>query len=294
MAESECDIPRRPVELEFDASEVPRDWYDADLHITTFLDAFSILLPEGERFFVKSVRDTMGAVTDPALRERIAGFIGQEAVHARGHEVFNRFRGDEGTRAMQAIERDLKKLLIGARRTLPPTGRLAVTCALEHFTALFAESLLGPNAEFRDKMHPAVRALWLWHALEESEHKTVAYDVYEANDGGYAMRVSIMLLTTAIFFAALTYGRARILRARGGLFDVRGWLRVSRHLWLEPGFFRHIVPGYLSYFRPGFHPNDRDTSELVASWRERLFGEVGSMREHLARRAPSIADAVPA
>ena len=31
----------------------------------------------------------------------------------------------------------------------------------------------------------------------------------------------------------------------------------------KPGFLRQLVPEYLSYFRPGFHPWDKDNRETL-------------------------------
>ena len=72
-----------------------------------------------------------------------------------------------------------------------------------------------------------------------------------------------------------------MLKARGLLGDVRGLLRALDPLWLRPGIFRRLVPAYLAYYRPGFHPDDCDTTALIAEWRERLFGEHGTLRAQL-------------
>src|SRR5208282_1600816 len=152
------------------------------------------------------------------------------------------------------------------RRRLAPRGQLAVTCALEHYTAILAEQLLR-EVDHRDAGHESVRPLWIWHALEESEHKAVAFDVYEAMGGSYLHRVAIMLLTTAFFF--------------GETANVHGWLGAVDYFWGRPGLLRKLVPAYLDYFRPGFHPDDRDTTSLLKGWRERLFGEGGALKARL-------------
>jgi predicted metal-dependent hydrolase len=156
-------------------------------------------------------------------------------------------------------------------------SQLAATCALEHFTAMLAESLLQ-NREMREELDPSIRGLWLWHALEEAEHKAVAFDVYLAAGGGYVRRAAIMLLTTAVFFAAQALAHARLMADRKILWKPWTWVRGATRLWLWPGYFTRLVPAYLSYFRPSFHPNDRDTAAVLDDWREKLFGEQGSLR----------------
>jgi predicted metal-dependent hydrolase len=273
-------IVRRRIDFSFDPDAVPRDWYREDPHLTTFWNALSLFFPEGERFFVESVRRFRDRIDDPEQRAAIEAFMGQEAMHGRGHRSFNDLVRSRSPRVVEQTDRDVRRLLNLARRTLSTRGRLAVTCALEHFTAILAEQLLA-REDHGAASHASVRPLWIWHALEESEHKAVAFDVYRAVGGGYARRVAVMLLTTVLFVAETAITHTRLLRAEGRLADVRGWLRALDYFWLRPGLFRRLLPAYLDYFRPGFHPDDRDTSSLLDTWRERLFGESGELRDQL-------------
>jgi predicted metal-dependent hydrolase len=271
-------IPRRDVDFGLSPDHVPRDWCAKSAYETTLLNALSLLFPEGERFFVDSVKHYKGDITDPALLRAIAGFIGQEAMHGKEHRAFNDLMIEHGFTEAPAIDRGLRAFLGTVRRALSPASQLAVTCALEHFTAMLAEALLD-DRHMRDELHESIQPLWLWHALEESEHKAVAFDVYETVDGSYARRIAIMLLTTAVFFAATAYVHARLMRTRGIFWKPWRWVRGATRLWLYPGYFGRLLPAYLAYFKPGFHPDERDTRELLASWRERLFGEAGTLRE---------------
>lgn len=264
-------IPRRDVAFNIDPAAVPRDWANADAFESTFLNGFSLLFPEGERFFVESVKQQKDRITDPELLRQVAGFIGQEAMHGREHRAFNEVLVSHGFAEAPRIEAGLRQFLKRVRKTLDPMSQLAVTCALEHFTAMLAESLLG-DERMRAHLHPSVQRLWLWHALEESEHKTVAFDVYRAAGGGYARRVSIMLLTTIVFFAAQAFVHARLMATRKILWKPWTWGRGITALWIYPGFSTRLLPAYLAYFRPGFHPSDRDTRELIATWQVTLFG----------------------
>jgi predicted metal-dependent hydrolase len=281
MKPAPAPLLKRRLDFDFDPAVVPRDWYRGDAHLTTFWNALSLLFPEGERFFVESVRRFRDRIEDPAQRAAIDGFIGQEAMHGRAHRAFNDMVRQRDLAVSAEAEEQLRRLLKFARRTLTPRGQLAVTCALEHFTAILAEQLLRRD-DHRESGHPTVQPLWTWHALEESEHKAVAYDVYRAVGGGYARRVVLMLITTAIFFGEVGLVHARFLRAEGELWNVRGWARAMRYFWVSPGLFRRLIPAYLDYFRPGFHPDDRDTASLLDTWRERLFGPDGQLLEILA------------
>jgi predicted metal-dependent hydrolase len=269
-------IPRRDVELGLTSSRVPRDWCSGDPFDTTFLNALSLLFPEGERFFVDSVKHYKDEITDPELARAIVGFIGQEAMHGKEHRAFNDLLIEHGHAEAPIIDAKLRRFLQRVRKTLPPASQLAVTCALEHFTAMLAEALLEDD-RMRELFDPSVRPLWLWHALEESEHKAVAFDVYRAIGGGYARRVLVMLHTTVVFFAAQALVHRRMMATRKILWKPWTWARGVTRLWIYPGFFTRLLPAYLAYFRPGFHPDDRDTRALLESWRTQLFGENGAL-----------------
>jgi predicted metal-dependent hydrolase len=274
------DIPRRQVDFDFDPHVVPASWYADDAYVTSMLDSLSLLFPEGERFFVDSVKALRHHVQEPELDAAVTGFIGQEAMHGKEHRAFNQMLLIQGFTTSVKLENQLKGLLRFVRRTLPRRSQLAATCALEHFTAMMAEALLRKEG-MRDGMHPTMRTLWLWHALEESEHKAVAYDVYQAAGGGYVRRTGIMLLTTIIFFAFTLWVQAHFLVEKKLVWKPWRLVRGFAHLWIYPAWFTRLVPAYFQYFKPGFHPNDRDNTALLATWRERLFGDAGELRESL-------------
>lgn len=275
-----ADIPRRQVDFDFDPARVPTDWYAGDPYVTSMLDALSLLFPEGERFFVDSVKALRHHVRDPKLEAEVDGFIGQEAMHGREHRAFNEMLLAQGFQSSVKIERQLEWLLETVRRTLPKRQQLAATCALEHFTAMMAEALLRKEG-MRDGMHETMRPLWVWHALEESEHKAVAYDVYNAAGGGYVRRVGIMLVATVIFFAFTLWSQANLLAERKLLWKPWRLLRGVGQLWIYPAWFTRLVPAYVQYFKPGFHPSDRDNAVLLARWREQLFGANGELEQYL-------------
>jgi predicted metal-dependent hydrolase len=275
-ADARSNIPRRSIDFTFDAASVPLDWCRNDTYLTTLLETLSLLFPEGERFFVDSVKTSQKRVTSPELLLLIAGFIGQEAMHGKEHRAFNEFLLARGLAVGPTIDRRLRGVLKTGRRIFSPASQLAITAALEHFTAILAEALLR-DARLRENIHLSVRPLWLWHALEESEHKAVAFDVYRAAGNGYLRRVAIMLVVTVLFFTIVAIFQVQVLATRGVL--SRPWRLVPGLVrgWIWPGYFIRLLPAYLAYYRPGFHPDDRDTRALLADWRDRLFGDQGEL-----------------
>src|SRR6478752_4955478 len=177
-------IPTRRISFE----DVPRHFAaDGDLIASHVAASLSAVFPDGEDFFVRSVRTFRDQITDPELKRQVAGFIGQEAVHGREHRAFND-RLDQLGYPTKRFERFTKQGLAIRERLLSPTSNLAATAALEHFTATLAELVLSSEETRSLFGHDAVKNLFLWHALEESEHKAVAFDVYKAAGGSERVR----------------------------------------------------------------------------------------------------------
>lgn len=280
-------IPTRRVSFDPTVDDLPRHFTaDADLLSSHLVVALSSLFPDGEDFFVRSVRHYRDQIDDPDLRAQVAGFIGQESVHGREHRMLNERFAELGypTRFFSALTR---RSLGFRTKVAPPVSNLAATAALEHFTATLGELLLADEELRRELGHPGVRDLFMWHALEECEHKAVAFDVYRAIGGGERLRVITMKLLRIGFVGAVLSQMLvsllgdRATYRRGEL--RRSWARVRR----SPLLRREVWQQLRDYDRPGFHPDDRDTDELVTQWRERLFGDDGRLRDRLAAAGAS-------
>ena len=261
------EIPvRRPA---FDFARVKnRHWFGGDAFQSHLCHALSLTFPDGERFFMDSVRHYLDRIDSPALRHEISRFLAQEAAHGQAHDAFNEWVRSLGLDADSIVAQVRENLRIA--RTRPAKAQLAATCALEHFTAILAE-LLFTNEELREQMDPEMRRLWLWHAVEETEHKAVAFDTYVAVGGTYRLRALVMLFTTVSFFANVAQFQARLIRsdpeAREPHTILRGWLRM----WVSPGVLRPIIPAYLDYFRPSFHPWQRKPKGDFEAMRDAMF-----------------------
>ncbi len=243
-----------------------RDWNAGGRHVSQFFNTLSIFFPSGERFFIESVRNYRERITDPELQKAVTAFIGQEAMHGREHIEYNDAFVASGAPA-DAMERLVIGLLNFAKKVLPKADQLAVTIALEHFTAILADALLAQPA-LLEGAEPRYAALWRWHALEETEHKAVAYDVYQTvvgkGPGAYVRRCAALAALTVIFWGLVIPFHLIIMARDRGLFDFRGWGTLFKFLWLKPGVFPHILPAYFDYYRPGFHPWQHDNRRFLA------------------------------
>jgi predicted metal-dependent hydrolase len=277
------DVPTRPVEFEGSLDDVPKHFArDGDIVMSHILAVLSSVFPDGEDYFVRSVRAVRDQVTDPVLLEAIDGFVGQENMHGREHRVLNERLAELGYPA-PAIGAYVRWLFATRERIHNKRLHLAFTAALEHYTATLAETLLRDPDARGEIGDPRVRQLLLWHALEESEHKAVAFDAYRAVGGTEWMRMAAMWITHVLFVAETSIWAAISLAL-----DREAQRRprdVARSLWRlrsSPFTRPDAVRQLMSYTRRGFHPNDRDTRQLIAEWRDRLFGTSGELTDRLA------------
>jgi predicted metal-dependent hydrolase len=255
---------------------------DGDIVMSHVLTVLSSTFPEGEKFFVRSVAAVRDQLTDPELLRDVEGFIGQEEMHGREHKVLNDRLARHGypTRGIDSYVRGLYWV---RERIQTRKVNLAFTAALEHYTATLAELLLTDEEARRSVGQPGARDILTWHALEESEHKAVAYDVYKTMGGAEFMRIFIMVLTDLLFI-----GETGIMLIISLLKDPTTWrhplkvLRSFARLPKQPFMSMRALRILAEYHKPGFHPNDRDTTQLIADWRQALFGRDGQLTEVIA------------
>ncbi|MGH9097649.1 MAG: metal-dependent hydrolase [Acidimicrobiales bacterium] len=282
-------VPRRTVRtrriaFEYPTSDLPRHYMNDDLVMSHVVSVLSALFPNGEDFFVQSVRNYRDQVVDPELKKQVGGFIGQEAIHGREHRAFNDRLHQLGY-PTRRIDRGVGILFKGlGGKVLSKRVQLAITAALEHYTATLAEVLLR-SPEAREMVSvDEVRSLLLWHALEESEHKAVAFDVYQEVVGSHAVRVRTMNVVTVAFIAGVVFDTFLSLLGDASTRDLKrlrkslGALRYSPFTHVD--VWRHLR----DYNRRDFHPDDRDTSQLVEEWRSELFGTDGRLADKLKGR----------
>ena len=227
--------------------------------------ALSASFPRGEAMFIEAVKAFRDG-TPPRLEGEIRAFIRQEINHTREHVAFNRMAVDAGY-DMSNIERRVNALADEALDK-PRIITLAITIALEHFTAIIAHLFLtDPDSLQSEGMGDP--ALWRWHAAEEVEHKGVAFDtwLWATRDWNprkrYIMRCMVMAQVTFRFLRNRMRDSLELL-AQDGITGWRARWRLFAYLVGKPGMLRRIFPAWLSYFRPGFHPWDHDDRALIA------------------------------
>jgi len=273
----------RPLEFEQWVANLPKYFAeDGDIVMSHILSVLSSTFPDGEDFFVRSVKAVRDQIDDPKLQRDVDGFVGQEEMHGREHRVLNERLAELGypTRGIGTYVRGLYWV---RERIQTQLINLAFTAALEHYTATLAELLLT-NEKAREAVgERGARDILVWHALEESEHKAVAFDVYKAMGGTERMRIVVMWLTHMLFVGETSIMAAiSILKDRYALRHPGELLKSFARLPKSPFVSMRAAKMLAQYHQRGFHPNDRDTKQLIAEWRQALFGDHGELTQLLA------------
>lgn len=248
--------------MDFDFASVPRHWFFGNAFMTHVANGLNLVFPAGERFFIRSVKHYLDRIDDPQLRERVRAFFGQEGRHGFEHERVFEVLEAQGFEVRSYLQWYETWAFEKIEPLFPPHIRLSATVALEHFTATMAEH--GLSSDFLDDADPQMRALLRWHAAEEIEHKSVAFDVLQHVDPRYRTRVAGLLLAT---FGLLYFWGAgtRMLLRQEGL--SRGEIsRLRKQARKRGQNKRFIFRAIASYLRPGFHPDRHDNYHLARDY----------------------------
>ncbi len=242
----------------FDFSSAKEAWLDDDPVATRVVDALSLIFPEGERFFIRSVKHYAKAFEDdPELAARVRGFIGQEGRHGHEHERWNRLLASRGYPVERFLEYYKELAYERVEGATPPHLRLATTVALEHMTSTLA--VVALTTPVLDGADPAVRPLLYWHAVEEIEHRAVAFDVLQKVDPRLSTRALGFAIGTGVL--ALFWTRAYAMLSEhakdGRRRPQRRFARDVRAL------LPYVGRSMARFFRPGFHPDEVDHRALI-------------------------------
>lgn len=255
----------------FNPKNIRRHFFADSPVMSHLLTALSSTFPIGEQFFVHSVRNVRDKITDEKLQAQIAAFIGQEAMHSKAHADFNdAWRRDD-------YNLDSFQAWLGRRdafiKSVHPKLQLAVTAAFEHFTALLGGYILRHPEVLQTLDDDAIK-LWVWHAIEEIEHRAVAFDVYQAIYHDDQVRRRVMRNVTTGFASLTFYSATRLF--------MQDWKKslpkVPQNIfgmYMVTKMLISLIPEYLSYYKADFHPNEIDYSKIVVYWKEKLADEYG-------------------
>lgn len=253
-----------PRDVQFDWEELPLHYIEGEPIATHITNVMHVTLPEGERAMVQALSDALPLVKDERLRDEMIGFIGQEEIHSTSHEDLHEYLDKHGLDVGPIVGR-LSWLvdhvfnrpgLKGRAKHAWLCERLALSAALEHYTAVMGQWVLDADA-LDDAVDPMMLDLIRWHGAEEVEHRNVAFDAYMYVDGSYFRRARTGVMASVLLVVIFAWGTAHLYRNDPTRKQQKFWGRqlfsaVRRGLVPSGAHFVTEVPVYL---RRDFHPS---------------------------------------
>lgn len=275
------EVVTRQVKLK-SVNNKPRYWHHEDPFMSHLLNAASLFLPEGERFFIRAFRHFIDEIEDEKLQGEIREFIAQEAIHGNEHTKYNTDLVDNlGYDFLVINERRIKQVFAFYNRYTSKKFQLAMTLGAEHFTAIIADMVLS-NPQLMKDVDPQYQEIWQWHLMEELEHKGVAMDVYNAVDGSYwkrAVAINVVLASVVPFIGYVFYKMLE----QDGMLTKELWQQQKRYHRGNAPVFRQLWIDYKSFFRKDYHPWQHDNSHLVVELNRKFYSQ--GVIKKLARSA---------
>jgi uncharacterized protein len=252
---------RRDVHVDFSRCDFGK-WHAGGMTAAQFWNAFSLFFPLGEKFFVHSVRPYRRQIEDAVLARDVAAFMGQEAMHSREHYAY--------VNAMAQRGYPVKSLDVRLFNTnlseICQERRLATTAAMEHLTSAFSRLVLKNTWVIRGD--PDMCKVWFWHAVEELEHKAVVTNVLQlvvpSQMRRYMLRVNTAIRASRNFLPRLLRNHVALLQVSSGSSAFNCWIMVGWYVGVYPGILRRLIPEFLRYLLPGFHPDKQDDRSLLS------------------------------
>ena len=251
--------------------KMPRFWFGGDPFKTRVFDALSLTFPDGERYFISSVRLYRDQITDPELQAKVKDFIMQEAQHGIAHDSMNQVMKDQGMPVDEMLA-EMKNRFDDWLKNRNPQLNIAITAASEHLTALMAECFYAQKHTLAE-VDPYVRALYAWHAIEEMEHRDVAFDVMnDVAKVGYPLRARALVMTSALMYGYTLYRTNIMLKADGFNKLERAQQFAAGLPWLfgKKGILSSMKKPYMDWFKRDFHPNQHPVLAQYPVWIETL------------------------
>lgn len=269
-------MPIRHFDFNFDAQTFDDRFYLRKEWASAYFYALSIFLTYGEELVIETARYHRDFITDPILKQRVSALIGQEALHSKFHNEYNDVMSEHHM-PVKLYRFLAEQVFAYTFLKFPQPLKLSMMAGIEHFTAVLAEYMMKHEDHFYHSDDAKARALWMWHMLEESEHKDVAYDVYQTLSGNYWLRVSGFMIAFATILGGVSLGALALpfLRKPSNLVSSSFWREAKTSASLlfgsKNGVFGSSMGHIFDYFRPDFHPNDHDTTAYLNYYKEKLF-----------------------
>ncbi|TKR33255.1 metal-dependent hydrolase [Luteimonas gilva] len=244
------------------ACDTPRHWCGGDPALTHILNAYTLLVPGNEGYFIRGMKRALPLLADPCRRRLATEFMQQEGMHGAAHYRYWRVLENQGYRISGFRSRTDAFLYKTLEPMTPFKLRLSMIACVEHINAYIGHEFLAQR--ILEPAHPELRALFEWHFAEEIEHKHVTYDLLAAIAPGYALRLLGATMVLPMFYGLIGLGAICLLWQDRHLFKPGTWWALGRHLFWRDRMVWRTLKHCLAYLRPGFHPWQLDDAGLAA------------------------------
>ncbi len=256
-------------------------WHSNAPAPTYTFNTLALYLPLLEKMVVLSLKQSVSKLKNTNLKQEVQSLIAQEAYH-----------GSEYARMLPSliyqhypnIQKKYKFRVFGSFALLInkilPNFHYALSAAGEHFTAISADLFLRQPKYFKD-VAPEYSAIWRWHAIEEIEHKTVAFDVYQYFSSSYIQRISAMLIMTIVFCTFMFKPIWQMMCHDQNHKKLNFYRSLFKYHWGKGGLWRGLLKPYFYYYHPRFHPNKINNHNLIADWKLQLSKHSSNHQDQL-------------
>ncbi len=252
----------RRIPFEF-PDDIDPHWKRDEPELSHMINGASLIMPYLEPFLIDSIREATHRISDPRLSEAARGFMAQEGQHFRQHRRYNELLKAKGYPELKEIEAEMQSAYDRIRATRSLAFRMAYTAGFETMTLGVTSWLVNQRLDLFRNADPRVASFILWHMVEETEHKRVAFDVYQEACPGYWARV-LGVFTGSLHVMWYTRRAYIVMLKKDGLWT--NWRSRRRLLKRIMQFFGAVVPFLLRSTLPNHDPANEKDPAWVREW----------------------------
>lgn len=248
------------------AFDFPEDldpvWVPGNRARSHLFNGLSLTMPYLEPYLIRSILRARDHIDDPGLLEDMAGFNRQEANHFKCHRRYNELLKRNGYPELEELE-EIMTAQYARLETRSLRTQLAYSAGFESMTNGFTHWLITKRLGLFANADRHVSSFWLMHMIEETEHKTVAFDTYMAYSGEYLPRAIGVLHGSGHLLGLGIRGMLRMLKKDKILYKPSTMLSVVKELSL---FFINVGPFCFRALLPGFNPRNEKDPQWMKDW----------------------------
>lgn len=248
------------------AFEFPDDldpiWAPGNPVRSHMFNGLSLTMPYLEPYLIRSTKQAMAFIDEPRLLEDMRAFNGQEGCHYQCHRRLNEILKTNGYPELAGVEQRMdasfKRLETKSLRT-----QLAYNAGFETMTNGFTHWLINKRTKLWRNASPHIASFWLMHMVEETEHKTVAFDAYMAYSGQYIPRAIGVFHGSFHIIGWGLIGMWTALKKDKALLKPRTIAGLVREI---SGVIYHIGPYILRALMPWHNPRCEEDPKWMKDW----------------------------